>query len=193
MGSVEEKARIKARKKRRQGYVQLALLAALGTGALLVGSVTPKAFATLLDLPPLKRARLRYQARTVLGKLAVDGLVVFEQRDGKRYARITDAGRKILAFEQEKIKLGNRQRKWDRRWRMIVFDIPERRRVIRNRLRMTMEELGFMRRQGSVWVFPYDCEDFIALLKADMRIGTAVLYVIVEEIENGSHLREHFG
>jgi len=76
---------------------------------------------------------------------------------------------------------------------MIVFDIPERRRVIRNRLRMTMEELGFMRLQDSVWVFPYDCEDFIALLKADMRIGTAVLYVIVEEIENDSHLREHFG
>ena len=50
-----------------------------------------------------------------------------------------------------------------------------------------------MRLQDSVWVFPYDCEDFIALLKAELKIGAAVLYMVVEHIENDKHLRSHFG
>jgi len=55
-----------------------------------------------------------------------------------------------------------------------------------------MSGLGFVRLQDSVWVFPYDCEDFVALLKADLKIGVAVLYLIVEQIENDKHLRAHF-
>jgi len=51
----------------------------------------------------------------------------------------------------------------------------------------------FFRLQDSVWVFPYDCEDFMALPKADLRVGRNVLYVIVEKIENDKHLNEHFG
>ncbi len=55
-----------------------------------------------------------------------------------------------------------------------------------------MRELGFVRLQDSVWVFPYSCEEFLALLKAELKIGTSVLYMVVEEIENDKHLREHF-
>ncbi len=55
-----------------------------------------------------------------------------------------------------------------------------------------MRELGFARLQDSVWVYPYDCEDLMALLKADLKIGMAVLYMIVEHIENDKHLRAHF-
>ena len=119
---------------------------------------------------------------------------MFEKRDGKSYARITNAGQKVLAFEQQKVNLKNKKkRRWDQRWRVVIFDIPERRRIIRDRLRDTMQELGFARLQDSVWVFPYDCEDFIALLKADLKIGASVLYLVVEHIENDKHLRARFG
>src|SRR3989344_5509248 len=46
--------------------------------------------------------------------------------------------------------------------------------------------------QNSVWVYPYDCEDFISLLKADFKIGKDVLYIIVEKLENDWHLRKFF-
>ena len=55
-----------------------------------------------------------------------------------------------------------------------------------------MQEYGFIRLQDSVWVYPYDCEDLIALAKANFRIGFDVLYMIVERIERDTHLREHF-
>lgn len=184
-----------ARKKRVYTRVQHALLATVAlTGVALVAAIAPNAPAALAKLPSVKRAQLRYQYRTALGRLAAQGYVQFEQRDGKRYARITEKGRTVLEFEQAMATLAApKKRRWNRRWRVIVFDIPERRRGTRDRLRKVMAGVGFVRLQDSVWVYPYDCEDFIALLKAEMKIGGAILYMVVEEIENDSHLRAHFG
>jgi len=191
MGVVE----IIARKKRHKGYIQQAILATVAlSGVALIAAIAPGVPTALAKLPSMQRARLRARYRTALGRLAALGLVAFERKGGKSYARITDAGRKKLAFELEKGKLNlSRKRRWNRRWRVIIFDVPERRRKTRDRLRLLMQKLGFVRLQDSVWVFPYDCEDFIVLLKAELKIGSAVLYMVVEEIENDKHLRKHFG
>jgi CRISPR/Cas system-associated endoribonuclease Cas2 len=190
MGIVEKRAR----KKRLYTNVQHGLLAAVAlTGVVLVAAVAPNAPAAFAKLPSVKRAQLRYQYRTALGRLAAQGYVVFERRDGKQYARITDSGKKELEFEQEKAKLNTtKKRRWNGRWRVIIFDIPERRRRTRDRLRNLMQETGFVRLQDSVWVFPYDCEDFITLVKAELKIGSAILYMVVEHIENDKHLRANF-
>jgi len=191
MGNIETEAR----KKRRKGYIQQAILATVAlSGVVLIAAIAPNAPAALAKLPSIKRAQLSARYRTALGRLVAQGFVVFEKRDGNSYARITDAGREKLAFELEKKKLDiSKKRHWNGRWRVVIFDVPERRRKTRDRLRIIMKELGFVRLQDSVWVFPFDCEDFIALLKAELKIGSAVLYMVVEEIENDKHLREHFG
>lgn len=190
MGIVETNAYIK----RRKGYIQQAILMTVGiAGVVLVATIAPNAPAALAKLPSIKRAQLKARYRTALGRLAAQGYVEFEKRDGKPYARITDTGRKKLEFTLEKEKLDlSKKRRWNGRWRVIIFDVPERRRKTRDRLRFLMQELGFVRLQDSVWVFPYDCEEFITLLKAELKIGSAVLYMVVEEIENDKHLREHF-
>lgn len=190
MGVIEAEAR----KKRRLGQIQSAALALVAlTGLVLVAAVAPKIFSLLEHIPAMKRARLKYRAKTVLGRLAIMGLIAFETRDGKKYARLTEEGKKVIAFERQKLALAKtKKRRWDGRWRVIIFDVPERRRLVRDHLRDTMQETGFAHLQDSVWVFPYDCEDFVALLKADLKIGAAVLYMVVEQIENDKHLRAHF-
>ena len=80
----------------------------------------------------------------------------------------------------------------DKKWRVLAFDIKEYRRDTRDKLRKTLVSIGFERLQNSVWIYPYDCEDLIALAKADLRIGADVLYMIVERLEHDKHLREHF-
>ncbi|MEK7135577.1 MAG: CRISPR-associated endonuclease Cas2 [Patescibacteria group bacterium] len=191
MGIIETEAL----RRRRRGYIRDALLASLViSGVVLVASIAPNAFAQLRYLPSMKRAQLRYQAKTTLGRLAAQGLIEFEKRGGKSYARITSTGRKALLLEEQKAALHNgKKRRWDKRWRVVIFDIQEKRRRTRDRLRITMRELGFIRLQDSVWVYPYDCEDLMALLKADLKLGSAVLYMVVEHIENDKHLRAEFG
>lgn len=189
MGHLEKDAR----SLRRRGYLQKTVLAALGVaGILLVGMVAPNTLHLLGKLPA--KRRFGDEARSALTRLAHKGLIIFEKRGGKKYARITAAGRRTLALEAQKAAVRSRLRqRWDRRYRMVIFDIPERKRAICNSLRQTLREAGFLCLQGSVWVYPYDCEELVALLKADLRIGKDVLYTIVEKIENDGHIKKHFG
>ena len=188
MGTIEQSAK----KERRWGAFQQAMLyAALGGVMVAIGAVPDFSKIIKYYVNAKKGARLNYQAKTVLGRLAKNGLIYFEEKSGRRYARITEKGKRILELEIQKVAI-IKKRKWDRRWRVVIFDIPEKRRKTRVRLRLFMQEYGFVRLQDSVWVYPYDCEDLMALAKAEFRIGADVLYMIVEYIECDKHLREHF-
>lgn len=188
MGKLEE---VSQKRKRKQD-IQHAVLATIAvTGFVAFAAVAGNALQ-LLDYLPNNKYNLRYRAKSAAGRLIVKGYANWVERDGKKYLRITPTGRRALAFEQAKVALKNQKKKWDGRWRMVVFDVPERRRNVRNRLCAVMESVGFVRLQDSVWVYPYDSEDFIALLKAELKIGKDVLYAIADTIENDKGIRKHF-
>ncbi len=175
-----------ARKKRQKRNLRNAALLAIGTaGFIAVSAMAPNMFQILGRTGVL--ARLKYRNKGILARLKQKGEIEFEERDGKR-------GEEALAFGQQKLQLANsRPRKWDRRYRLVMFDVPEKRKKIRERLRFHMQEVGFLRIQDSAWLYPYDCEEFMALLKADLHIGKDVLYAVVEEIESDGWIRKHFG
>ena len=188
MGQLE----IESRKRRKKRDIQHAVLAVVAvTGILAFAAVAPNALR-LLDYLPNEKYNLKYRMKTAVGRLVAKRYATWIERDGKKYLRLTPAGRKSFAFEQAQVELKNQKKKWDGRWRMVVFDVPERRRKVRNRLCAIMRKIGFVRLQDSVWVYPYDCEDFIALLKAELKIGKDVLYTIVDTIEHDKNIRNHF-
>lgn len=189
MGKLEEASR----KRKRRRDIQHAVLATIAvTGFVAFAAVAGNAIQ-LLDHLPNEKYNLRYRAKTAAGRLVAKGYAEWVEREnGKKYLRLTPAGRKAFAFEQAKVTLKNQKKKWDGRWRMVVFDVPERQSRIRARLRAVMREIGFVRLQDSVWVYPYDCEDFIALLKAELKMGKSVLYAIADTIEQDKNLRQQF-
>jgi len=137
--------------------------------------------------------RLKYQINDTLLRLVRKGLVTFVEKDGRKFARLTPAGTERLRLEQQKAALLlQKNKRWDKRWRVVIFDIPEYRRGTRDKLRLTMRTSGFYRLQDSVWLYPYDCEDFMTLVKADLKIGNAILYMVVEKIENDVKIKEAF-
>ncbi|MEK7459946.1 MAG: CRISPR-associated endonuclease Cas2 [Patescibacteria group bacterium] len=109
------------------------------------------------------------------------------------FLRLTEKGETKLRI----IKLNNyklhKPKRWDKKWRVIIFDIKEKRKGMREKVRRTLISIGFVRLQDSVWVYPYDCEDFVTLLKADFKIGKELLYMIVDTIENDKELKKRFG
>lgn len=116
----------------------------------------------------------------------------FLQWEGKQL-RLTSAGeRRLRLLELRNYQLP-KPKHWDRRWRVLIFDIPESRKPLRNKIRQTLFAIGFVRLQDSVWVYPYDCEDLITLLKADFKVGKDMLYMIVDTIEYDKPLRNRFG
>ena len=182
-----------AKKVRHRGEVERAVLAATAlAGLLAVAAIAPNALSALNYLPKNVK-RFMYQARTVAGRLAEKGLITFVESGGKKYIRLTAKGSVVLELEKAKVKArSGTPKKWDRRFRVLIFDVPEKRRAIRERLRALVLGVGFLRLQDSVFVYPYDCEELVTLIKAELKVGGDVLYMVVEKIENDRRLRTHF-
>ncbi len=70
----------------------------------------------------------------------------------ERALRLTAAGREIALGGRD--PEANWTRKWDGRWRLVLFDIPESQRKVRARLCRGLHQLGFGYLQNSVWISP---------------------------------------
>ena len=109
-----------------------------------------------------------------------------------RSLRLTSKGESLL----RRLELGNikmlKPKRWDGKWRVLAFDIPEKQKYLRERIRGILVMIGFVRLQDSVWIYPYDCEDIIRLFKTDLKIGKNMLYMIVESLEHDFFLKIHF-
>ncbi|MDH4330647.1 MAG: hypothetical protein OEV93_03795 [Candidatus Moranbacteria bacterium] len=84
------------------------------------------------------------------------------------------------------------KKKWDDKWRVVLFDVPEKDRVFRNILRSHLKELNFFKLQHSVFVSPFPVEKMIQELT---RLYSAELYVRVitaTKIDNEKELKKHF-
>ncbi len=177
---------------RRESVKKAVLSSIASVGFLSVALVAPNALQFLDQIQGKKRKSLwqRMAVDTARRRLVDNGFLKY---DDKGFIYLTDNGKKELnRLESNEYKIKT-SKKWDGKWRVIIFDIKEERKGLRDKIRNTLINLGFKRLQDSVWVFPYDCEDLITLLKADFKIGKDLLYMIVEKIENDKMLKDWYG
>ncbi|MEK7081116.1 MAG: CRISPR-associated endonuclease Cas2 [Patescibacteria group bacterium] len=191
MGILEQEIKQKDKRKNIQKIILNTIFA---VGILSVAMVAPNVLSVIKQLEgSFKRKKnLKYSINNSFVRLRERELVEIVEINGKKVARITKKGESKLDFLDKhnfKLKI---PKKWDGRWRIVIFDIKESRSKTRFLLRKTLSQIGFVRLQNSVWLYPYDCEDLISLLKTDFKLGKDVLYMIVEKLENDWHLRKTF-
>lgn len=187
MGRIEDNAR----KRRKRQKIQETVLAVIGAaGVISVTMMAPNVLQALPHLMGKDQYRLKFKAKSALGRLLIKGHV---RKNAKGLLEITEAGRRELLIEEaRRLEPAYTKRRWDKQFRLVMFDIPQTRRRTRDRLREMMTAFGFLRLQDSVWVSPYDCEDLIALVKAELKVGKDIIYAVVREIENDRWIRDHF-
>lgn len=188
MARLEEELRIEIRRSKVNKVVISAIAVA---GILAVGALAPNAIGLLSKTGLLPKRR--QQVKTAFSRLLKHGYIKLEKQEGGSYIRLTQKGERFAALMGEGKLVPKKPKHWDKRWRLLMFDIPERRRRTRTLVRQTLIAMGFYRLQDSVWVYPYDCEELIVLLKADLKIGKDLLYIIADKVEHDVVLRAHFG
>lgn len=106
---------------------------------------------------------------------------------------LTEMGeKKALTYDLDKIEI-KKPKKWDGKWRIVLFDIPEPYKKERDALRFRLKQLEFFEYQKSVFVHPYDCKNEIDYLVEFDNLRKFVRFVIAESLDNELHLKEHFG
>jgi DNA-binding transcriptional regulator PaaX len=108
-----------------------------------------------------------------------------EQVEDKSY-RLSSSGLiKIL-------KLRINRDKWDKKWRIITFDIPENKKKTRNYFRLKIKELGFKYIQKSVWIIPWDVSEEVEFLIDYLNIRNGVFYFISDAVLNEEELKREW-
>jgi CRISPR-associated endonuclease Cas2 len=168
------------RRRTRNTKVQRAVLASVQVAGLLAWiMVAPN---TLRLLGPLTKTKKR-DALSATQRLIEKGLL----KSTRQGLMLTPAGERYLASTPV------RPKRWDKKWRVVIFDIPESRKKSRDVLRFRLKQIGFVKLQHSVWVYPYDCEELLTLLKQEYRLGKDVIYLVADVIERSKDIERHFG
>ncbi len=114
--------------------------------------------------------------------------------NGTTVLRLTESGKKEAAYchflgSTMKIK---RQKKWDKLWRLVLFDVPEKSRTFRDILRDHLKNIGFEELQKSVFIFPYPCEKEISYLVELYNATPHVRIITAQKIDNERALIDKF-
>jgi DNA-binding transcriptional regulator PaaX len=171
--------------------IRRAILDVVGAvGIIGVAMLAPNALQVLKIFDSKKKRRQYSQAISRSARSLIEkGFII---RDKNGFLSLTKTGEVQLRLLDNNDYKINPPKKWDEKWRVLIFDIPEKRKKVREQIRNILTRMGMVRLQDSVWVHPYDCEDIVNLLKTDLYVGKALLYLVVESIENDWSLRKHF-
>lgn len=134
-----------------------------------------------------------WRTKKMINQLARQNYVkIKENENGSITVRITKKGiTRALTYQLEAMVL-KKPKTWDRRWRVVIFDIPNKYKKMRDIFRSRIRQLGLYQLQESVYVSPYKCFDEIEFLRELYGVSVTVQYLLVERIENDSFLKEHF-
>lgn len=113
-------------------------------------------------------------------------------KNGKTVVKITKKGeQRLRAFDIELMEI-KKPKKWDGKWRLVMFDIPMRFTKGREALRLHLKELDFFQFQKSAWIYPYSCEDEIIFIADFFGVGKYVEVLTVENILRDEKIKKYF-
>jgi DNA-binding transcriptional regulator PaaX len=169
-------------------------------GAIAIASTSPT-FGSKILPHIIKYARQRKKQKEIEKRkftnafynLKKQGLVKMDYHGKQLHISLTEEGRKRCGkFQVDDLKI-KKPIRWDKKWRVLIFDIGEKNKVKREALRGKLKELGLYQLQKSVWVCPYDflkemdiLRRFFGLKNNEMKIITA------SSIEDDRELRNYF-
>lgn len=113
----------------------------------------------------------------------------------KEYAhglQLTEKGKaRLLKKEIAELEIPKPVR-WDRNWRVVLFDIPEEKKYGRDGLTRKLKEIGFVSLQKSVWIHPFPCRAEIEQIAAHHEIDQYVTYLETSYIDKQELLIKQF-
>lgn len=115
-----------------------------------------------------------------------------KNKDGTTTLVLTHEGKRLaLRYDLETLAL-KKKKKWDGKWYVVMYDIPEKKRKLREILLARLKALGFVELQHSVFVYPYDCRNEIEFVIETYDARRYIRCMEVTYIDDELELRKKF-
>ncbi|MEX2014005.1 MAG: hypothetical protein WD896_01470 [Parcubacteria group bacterium] len=104
---------------------------------------------------------------------------------------LSENGKKIaLTYDLDNLIV--KRHPWDKKWRIVIFDIPEKLKQIRENLRYHLKRLSFKELQHSVFILPFECRKEVEYLVEFHNVRRFVRYIEAQHIDNELDLKHKF-
>ena len=105
--------------------------------------------------------------------------------------KLSKKGQELLKrIQTEDIEI--KKTRWDKNWRIVAYDIPNKKRREREYFRRKLKELNFEKIQESIMIIPYECRNEIAILAQNLGISLYVIYLTTTSIPNQKKMIKKF-
>ena len=176
-----------------RGELAKEILTGLALGGFIVACIVMPNLAQVVNLFKPKDSRDRYRVKQALRGLQKKNMVHIVSRKGQDVVEITAQGKKkVLEYDLANMQLNTRQ-KWDQKWRIVMFDIPETKKRARNAVSFKIKDIGMYSIQKSVFVFPHPCKDEIDFVGEVFGVRKNIIYIEATHIDGDEKAKRHFG
>ena len=176
------------------GSNQQKVLLLLAGGLSLGLSGSPSRYFQILKMMGREWKRInRYALHSAIKKLYLSKLIEEKiAKDGTVTLVLSQEGmQKTLIYKLDDMEIA-KPKIWDKKWRVVVFDVPEHLKGAREALRGHLKQLGFWHLQKSVFVHPFPCTDQIEFLIEFYQTRPYIRQLLAEKIDNELHLKKKF-
>lgn len=136
----------------------------------------------------MKRKKI---ARDTLYSLKRKGLVKEISKNGKRFLELTKKGEMEILLQKAHEKIAPNG-KWDGKWRLIIFDIPEDARDERDKLRRLLKKHQFFKLQASVFISPHPLNRAAIDYLKQTGLIHFIRFAKIEELDDDTDLKRKF-
>ena len=174
-------------------YIGRALLATVALGGIFaVGAVAPNIFSAFGRYSKRHNFSEKQIQKSFYYLRRKKLIKILNEKDGVSRVKITKSGqKKFKEFAIDTMSI-NIPRRWDRKWRAVVFDVPEKYKAARDSLRRKLRELGFYQLQRSIFVHPYPVEEEVLFVAALFDIERFVEILTIDNLLDEKPLRNFF-
>ena len=164
---------------------------------LLIGFMAPALLTSPLGLYCIVRGGIRYyftkrDLYRETKRLRSKGYIALTKTEQGWLIKLLPKGR----VYQKKVALENlrlpKPKKWDGKWRLFIFDIPEEFKNARNMIRRKLKSLGCYNIQRSTFVYPHDCKKELKSVADYYKVSKYTLFAEVGYIDLQKELRKFF-
>lgn len=176
------------------GPISKKILLLIETGFVLSLTHSPNVYFKILKTAAREWKKINeHNLRRTIKRLYQSKLIDYkEDADGIVNLTLTTEGRKrILRYMPDNMTIKKPSR-WDGLWRLVMFDIPEKKSLGRVAFRKKLKDLGFHPIQKSVFIHPYECKDEIDFIVEIFNLTPYIRFARVKDIDTELDLKKRF-
>ena len=169
---------------------EIILSALLVVGVIAVAVTMPNAVQLFKYFTP-RNASERARIKQSVYRLERAGFV--KRKDGKGGVfMLTEKGReKAMRYAIAQMSIAS-QKTWDKKWRLVMFDVPENKKQARRAINFALKRLGCVQYQKSVFVTPFPCEKEIDFVGECFGVRDNIRIIVASEVEKSDLLQKTF-